>query len=265
MRALKGQWALITGATSGLGAAFARQLASEGFNLILHGRRRELLDQLAAELTEKYESETEVLIAELTDDSGVEAVIARIQAADVTLLINNAGFGTGNGFFADRSIDDEVAKIQVHAIATMRLTHAVLPRMLQKNRGAIINVSSAAAFLISPGGGAYGPSKAFLNSFTESLSAELSGTRVRLQVLCPGFFRSDFHKRIDMDVSGIPKQLWMSAEEVVQASLLGLSRNKTVVIPGWRYRVIVGLSRWLPRFLLYWIANRGARRFFRRD
>ncbi len=243
--------ALVTGASSGIGAVFARKLAARGYGLLLVARRKERLQQLAAEL-----GNAEVLPADLSAGTDLRRVEERILALqNLEFLVNNAGFGT-LGRFWQVDVEEQDRMHRVHVIAIVRLTHAALKGMVARNRGNIINVSSVAAFLHNPHNVSYGSTKAWINSFTEALHVELrsAGSPVRVQALCPGFTYSEFHDILGIDRSIIPRSLWLSAEHVVDRSLLGLERNELIVIPGWRYRFFVGLSHWLPRPVRHAIA-----------
>jgi len=243
--------ALVTGASSGIGAVFARRLATRGYGLLLVARRKDRLEQLAAEL-----GNAEVLVADLSAASDVRRIEERIVAAqNLDFLVNNAGFGT-LGRFWQADVEGQDLMHRVHVNAIVRLTHAALRGMVARGRGNIINVSSVAAFLHNPFNVGYGATKAWINSFTEALHVELRsvGSPVRVQALCPGFTHSEFHDRLGIDRSLIPRSLWMTAEEVVERSLAGLERNELIVIPGWRYRLLVGIYYWLPRFVRHAIA-----------
>ena len=253
----KRKLALITGATSGIGAAFARKLATLGYDLVLHGRRKEKLNNLAQELRQTG-VEAEVLIAELASPAGMQLVEKRIRAADnLFMLVNNAGFTNKGGGFSERDVDREEELIRVHATATMRFTSAALPQMLSRGEGDIINVSSVAAFLPSPSGGLYHSTKAFINAFTRCLHLDLDGTGLRVQALCPGFTHTDFHSRIDMDPKQIAGFLWMTSEKVVDLSLKALPKGKPIYISGLRNKLIVWLFRATPGFLKRRILLRG--------
>jgi len=244
---MRKQLALITGATSGIGAAFARLLAAAGYNLILHGRRQQRLEQLAQELTAAHGVRAEILAAELSDDAGISLVEQRILAApQLSLLVNNAGFNArGKLWEADAAGMEQV--ITVHCAATMRLTRAALPAMRARDEGAIINVSSVAGFIASPGSVNYAASKAYIIRFTEGLALELRHTGVKVQALCPGYTRTEFHSRQGIDPTHVPEAMWMSADEVAAESLRCLRRGKLICIPGRRNRFVVGLAHWLPR------------------
>jgi short-subunit dehydrogenase len=236
--------ALITGASAGIGAAFARALAARGYHLILVARRRDRLEALAAELS----TSTEIIEADLTDPAQLRLVEARAGAEPrLDLLVNNAGFGIP-GRFWETDVEMQTRLHLLHIVAIMRLTHAALGPMVAGNSGAIINVSSVAGFVHSPGSVTYSASKSWINSFTDGLDLELKsrGSAVRVQALCPGFTHSEFQAVAGIDKRTVPAALWTSAEDVVEASLAGLESNKLFVIPGWRYRLLVRFLRIMP-------------------
>ena len=236
--------ALITGASSGIGAAFARQLAARGYDLILVARRGERLSALAAELQGRYPISAEVLVADLSRPADLDRVVRRVSEMDgLDLLINNAGFGT-TGKFAEIDLAKQIDMINLHVIASVRLCRAALPAMVAHHRGAIINVASISAFTPISGNATYSATKAYLVTFTESLRAELDGTGVRVQALCPGFTYSEFHDTSEFEEghrASIPEVLWTSADKVAAASLKALERGQTVYIPGFRNRLLVTL------------------------
>lgn len=246
--------ALVTGASSGIGEVFARRLSGRGYHLILVARRKERLHKLAEEL-----GDAEALAADLAVESDLRAVENRIAAEPaLEFLVNNAGIGLPNGLFSSLDVELHDRMHRLHVLAVKRLTHAALRGMVERRRGSIINVSSVSGFLHTPYGVSYCATKAWINSFTEGLHLELKSSRspVRVQALCPGFTYSEFHDRIGMDRSVIPRSLWMSAEEVVDASLRGLEKNRLFVIPGWRYRLFLFLYRPLPRAAKHFLAAR---------
>jgi len=245
--------ALITGASSGIGAEFARALSRRGCRLILVARRREKLERLAAEL-----GNAEVLAADLAAGCELSAVERRAASEpQLDFLINNAGFGV-LGCFHETPPEDQDRMHRLHVLAVERLTHAALKGMIARRRGTIINVSSVAAFLNTPNSFTYCATKAWINSFTEGLHVELRylGSPVRVQALCPGFTRTEFHDTLPMNRGAIPQILWMSAADVVDASLRALERNRLIVIPGRIYRSFIFLHRRFPRFLQHFIAIR---------
>ena len=237
---------MVTGASSGIGAAFARRLSRDGFALILVARRAERLGSLAREL-----GGAETIAADLTEDEGLARVEQRISSADdLHLLVNNAGFGT-KGKFYETPLEGQDAMHRLHVIATMRLTRAALAAMVPRERGSVINVSSVAAFGQSPGNVSYCSTKAWMNSFTEGLDLELksSGSPVRVQALCPGFTITEFHDAMGMSRKGIPGWMWMPAEDVVDASIRGLARGQVFVVPGGFYKLIVNVEKIVPRWI----------------
>jgi short-subunit dehydrogenase len=240
--------ALITGASAGIGASFARQLAARNYDLVLVARRLEPLEKLARELEREYSIRAETLTADLATDEGQNAVERRIAAADsLDLLVNNAGFGSRGLFFeSDLAVQDQMHRL--HVLATLRLTHAALKGMVARRRGAVINVSSVAGFFSTPGNVGYCATKHWMNVFTEGLSLELKSIHspVTVQSLCPGFTYSEFHDRMGVDRSRIPKYLWLQADDVVAQSLRGLDRGQLFVITGWPYKLAVLLAKLLP-------------------
>ncbi len=238
--------ALITGASSGIGEAFARRLAQDGCDLVLVARREERLRRLADELRDRFGIRAEPFRADLSRSEEIERVENRIrQENDLSLLVNNAGFGT-TGAFAEIDIGRQLDMITVHVTAPVRLCRAALPGMIDRGAGGIINVSSIAAWWPVRNGATYCATKAYLLSFSRSLHRELDGTGVRVQALCPGLTRTGFHdteefRRIDRSAS--PQWLWLSADRVVSESLKALDRNRVICIPGRRYRIFVRLVR----------------------
>lgn len=242
--------ALITGASAGIGAEFARQLAAAGTNLILVARRKQRLETLAAELSARHGVSVEVLPADLASPDGVEVVGRRIASAEtLDLLINNAGFG-GAGAFPKSDVGYDLGMVHVQIDAAVSLSRAALDGMTARGRGAIINVASVAAF--SPvSGPMYGGVKAFLVKFSEGLAYELKDKGIRIQALCPGMTHTEFHDVIKMDKSVVPAFMWMSAADVVRISLRALRSGKVVCIPGLKNRLVSAPMRCLPTAWLY--------------
>src|SRR5579872_4941763 len=202
--------AMVTGASAGIGATFARRLARDGYGLILVARRGDRLEELAREL-----GDAETLAADLTNEEDLRRVEARIDGAqNLELLVNNAGFGI-MGRFYQKPLDGFVKMHELHVMAALRLSHAALRGMVARGKGGLINVSSVAGFLQSPGAVCYNATKAWMTSFTEGLHLDLlsAGSPVRVQALCPGFTYSEFHDVIAMDRASIPKWLWCTADE----------------------------------------------------
>ena len=249
--------ALVTGATAGLGRVFAERLAQRGNDLLIVARDANRLSAVAAELAARGVS-VEAIQADLSRDDEITRVAQRIAAAPpLSILVNNAGFGTSGRLIATPA-EPQAAMLHLHVLAPMRLIQAALPGMLARRSGAVINVSSVASFLFSPGSINYCASKAYLTVFSEGLAAELAGTGVEVQALCPGFIRTEFHQRMGVDSAALKRRRpWLSAEYVVDASLAALGRGGPVVcIPSVSYKLIVMLLRHMPRRLLGYLARR---------
>lgn len=238
--------ALITGASSGIGEAFAKELASQNYDLVIIARRKDRLEELARELKSNYSISVDVIQADISTEKGIERVEEYIKKAkNLDMFINNAGFGT-RGNFSDVSPEKSINMINVHVLAPTRFCRAVLPGMIKRNQGSIINVSSLAALYPIKGNTIYKATKAYLNMFSRSLQNELKNFNIRVQALCPGFVYTGFHDTDefkDFDRSSVPKWLWMSAEEVVKQSLKALRKNKVIFIPGIKNRIIAGLLK----------------------
>lgn len=255
----------ITGASSGIGATFARRLAPE-HDLLLIARRRDRLELLAQELHSQYGTECDVMQADLTSDEDLGRVAERL-AYDprLVLLINNAGFGA-KGRFWESPLEIQEDMHRLHVMAPVRLTHAALRNMVPRDIGGVINVASVSAFVRNAGSVSYGATKSWMTSFTEGLYLELKSMKsnVVVQALCPGFTYSEFHDQMSVDRHKLAASpFWMSAEEVVDASLEGLQRRKLFVIPGWRYRLIVTFLTKIPtavRLLVESAATRSRQR-----
>jgi uncharacterized protein len=240
--------AAVTGASGGIGAVFARKLAARGYDLLLIARRKDRLDDTAATLARDYRIDARTLAADLASAGGLSAAADLLAGESrLELLVNNAGFGT-KGVFWKAAFDEQERMHRLHVDAVLRLTRAALTGMVKRNRGAVINVSSVAAFLRSPANVSYCATKAWMNAFTEGVYLDLKvvGSAVKVQALCPGFTYSEFHDVMGVERSSIPRWLWMSADSVVDASLNGLESGKLFVVPGWPYRLAVMLMMRLP-------------------
>ncbi|GII92248.1 SDR family NAD(P)-dependent oxidoreductase [Sinosporangium siamense] len=236
---------LITGATAGIGSAFARRLAADGFSLVITARDADRLEKCARDLRLRYGVGVEVLPADLATEHGLESVERRLRK-DVDLLVNNAGFGL-HGTFPESPIEDELRMLRVHCEAVLRLTHAALPGMLARGRGGVVNVSSVAGFFPT---GTYSATKAYVTSFSESVAQGLGDSPVRVMALCPGFVRTEFHQRATLDVSGIPGFMWLSADRVVDEAMRDLAHGLRVSIPSKRYKALTALGRSIPAKLV---------------
>ncbi|MEU8172685.1 SDR family oxidoreductase [Microbispora hainanensis] len=242
--------ALITGATAGIGAAFARRLAADGFSLVLVARDQERLAASAEALHKRYGVPVEPLCADLTTEEGMAAAEERLSSG-IDLLVNNAGFGHHGGFL-DTPVEDEVRMLRLHCEAVLRLTRAALPYMMSKRRGGVINVASVAAFLP---GGTYSATKAWVVNYSASAANVVNRHGVRVMALCPGFVRTEFHDRARLDMSGLPPFAWLSADRVAADAMRDLARGAWVSIPSARYKAVATLARLLPLNLVGRVAR----------
>jgi short-subunit dehydrogenase len=249
--------ALVTGASAGIGREFCLQLAARGYDLLVAARDVPRLEALRRELEETAGIAVDVFPADLSLDDDVSRLVGLVAASPrLELLVNNAGFGT-RGPLADASPSRQEAMLRLHTLAPMRLSQAALPVLLKKGRGAIVNVSSVASFVYSANNVNYCATKAYLTTFSEGLAEELRGSGVRVQALCPGFTHSEFHDRMQVDPRALPRWMWLSAEQVVKASLRNLRRGGPVVcVPGLRYKLMVMGIRHAPRRLIAWVSRR---------
>ena len=259
-----GKIAMITGATSGIGASFARHFAGLGYDLIVTGRRKEKIQTMADKLKNEYNRNIEIIIADFSDESGWNMLIQRIEKLKkIEVLVNNAGFGSEKNFLSDDYKNQE-KMVQVHINALLQLTHRVIPKMIKNGKGYIINVSSIAAFLASPQHELYCSTKAFLNTFSESLSMTLKDVNIKVQSLCPGFTRTDFHQKLNWNPENLKNRVfmqWMTADFVVQKSIAALKKNKVIVIPGIFYKLVYCLIRIIPRCIYYPLAVKSREKF----
>ena len=259
--------ALVTGASSGLGAAFARRLADDGYGLVLVARDAARLTALAEDLSTSYGTTVQVLAADLTDPESRQTVVERlqvrpgpagedvpIQLRPVDLLVNNAGLANRADFW-NASYELLRDELELNVVAVLALTHAVLPGLLERGAGGVINVASVAGMV--PGrGSTYSAGKAWVISLSEGLSVGLAGTGVRVLALCPGFIRTEFHQRAGIDMSTAPSFVWLSADDVVDHGLRALAQDAVVSVPSLRYKVVVILVKLLPRRLVRRFGNR---------
>jgi hypothetical protein len=236
--------ALVTGPTSGIGLAFAHQLAEKGYDLVLVARNQERLVNLAAQLETMYGVGAEVMVADLSDRSDLRPVEVRVADKErpIDLLVNNAGYGM-KAKFLDNSIETEQLMLDVLVTAVLRLTHAALGSMVQRGDGAIINVSSVAGWLPR---GTYSAAKAYVTSFSEWANLTYRGDGVRVMALCPGFTKTDFHARMDVSRGSAPFFLWLDVDRLVRDALHDLEKGKSISVPSKRYKALSTLARYTP-------------------
>jgi uncharacterized protein len=236
--------ALITGATAGIGAEFARQLAARGDDLILVARDRERLAQTAATLAARFHIDIEVIDADLSEEDELADLEARLRQRErpVDLLVNNAGYGLRTPFDSS-SIDDEQRLLDVLVTAPMRLSHAALAQMLPRGQGTIINVASVAGFTPR---GTYGAAKAWVLSFSRWANLHYRRRGVTVTALAPGFVRTEFHRRMGVRALTVPGIGWLSAERVVRVALRDAGRGRALSVPSFRYKLAVFATRLIP-------------------
>ena len=239
-------WALVTGATAGIGESFTRLLAENNYNIVLVARDLQRLEERARELESKFKISTHVIQADLATESGCAVIEQYISNNQIDVLINNAGFGL-NKAFTMSSLEAEQQMLDVLVRTPMRLMHAVLPGMKERNKGVVINVSSVAGYIA---GGSYSASKSYITVISESLNTELAGTNVKVSALCPGFTRTEFHQRARMSMKGLPNFMWLNADELVKKAWSDALRGEAVSIPGWQYRVLTFVIQTVPRSLV---------------
>lgn len=248
---------LITGASSGLGAEYARQLARRGDHLVLIARDAARLEQLASELERAGAGRVEILSADLSSPGGIAAVVGRLSdpARPVDALINSAGFGLPLDF-EQNDIEDEARHLRLHVEVPMRLMHAALPGMLQRRSGAILNISSAAAVMPRS---TYAAAKSWQVMFSRWAGAHYRSRGVTVTAVCPGFTHTDFHARLGLakGEEGIPDWLWLDAPRVVEESLRDVARGKSLSVPSKRYKAIYTAARLAPTGLMARLAARG--------
>lgn len=245
-----GPWALITGASAGLGAEFARQLAAAGFNLALLARRRERLDELGAKLAGDHDIETRSLAVDLAQRDFMDTLRPQIADLEIGLLVNNAGFGQ-IGAFLDDDLDTDLRMLDVNCRAPLILTHELGNAMRARGRGGIVMLASIGGLMPNPYFSHYAATKAWDRFMGEGLHVELAGKGVDVVTLCPGPTRTEFFDVADVDETKLPppiQRLIMDADDVVAAALHGLGRE-SVVVPGWSNKLMVGGSRLMPRVL----------------
>jgi short-subunit dehydrogenase len=247
--------ALITGATAGIGAEFARQLAAQHYDLVLVARDRLRLEASAAELATKYGISVDVLVADLLSPDGLAAVEERTQDSQhpISMLVNNAGFGLKKPFEAN-NITDEQALLDLLVAVPMRLMHAALQQMLPRRSGTIVNIASVAGFTPR---GSYGAAKAWVLSFSRWANIYYRQHGVSVTAVAPGFVRTEFHDRMQVRTDTIPNFLWLKPEQLVRIALRDVVKGKAISVPTARYKAVVWLSSWLPKKIVAAGALRG--------
>jgi short-subunit dehydrogenase len=249
-------WALVTGATSGIGESFTRLLAQNNYNIVLVARDLPRLQERAEQLQAKFKVQTHIIQADLATDSGCGVVEQYIANNQIDVLINNAGFGINKAFTVSQ-LEAEQQLLDVLVRTPMRLMHVALPLMKEQNKGVVINVSSVASFIA---GGTYSASKSYLTVLSESLHTELAGTNVKISALCPGFTRTEFHQRGRMSMKGLPSFLWLDADELVAKAWSDTLKGKAISIPGWQYQLLVFVIKRLPRSIVRKVGMRTKQR-----
>ena len=239
-------WALVTGATSGIGESYSRLLAGNNYNIVLVARDLPRLQERAAALEAKFGISTHVIQADLATDEGCLRVEKYIAENQVDVLVNNAGFGTSKAFTMS-TLEVEQQLLDVLVRTPMRLMHVALPLMKVRNNGIIINVSSVAGYIA---GGTYSASKSYLTVLSESLNTELSATNVKVSALCPGFTRTEFHQRGKMSMKGLPNFMWLNSDRLVEQSWRDALKGKAVSVPGWQYKLLVFIVETMPRSIV---------------
>ncbi|MEO8555963.1 MAG: SDR family oxidoreductase [Actinomycetota bacterium] len=246
--------ALVTGATSGIGLAFCRELAERGHDLVIVARRRAKLENVSDELRARHSINVEILAVDLSKRAQLRRVADRLADRErpIDLLVNNAGFGTSTSFLKGELAHEE-AMLDVLCRAVLVLSHAAALSMKDRGRGAIINVSSVASFVPT---GTYGAAKGWVTAFTETLAHELSGSGVSATALCPGFTLTAMHERASVDMSRLPKAMWLEADRLVRDCLDDVKAGKVLSVPGAPYKLIVGVTQLAPRALVRAISAR---------
>ncbi len=256
--------AVISGASSGIGESFALELASQGYDLVIIARRTEKLEILANKLKTSFGTNSEILVADLSQNKEIDTLAKRLEKIEgIEVLVNSAGFGL-SGKFAEVDLETQQKMITVHNIASFSLTRAILPDMIKRDKGSVINVSSMSGLMTKFGNVAYTTTKAFLVVFSEALQEELRGTSIQIQALCPGMTHTEFHDEKNLpnfDKSSVPKNFWMTSEEVVRKSLKALNKKNTVYIPGfWNKFIVRTTNNFLIGGLTHFIVSKVLRR-----
>ncbi len=258
-----GKTALVTGASSGIGKAFAELLAEKGYGLILTARRRDCLEAIAADLKHRHGVPTQIVVADLADPDTSGRIVEELNGAKVDFLVNNAGYGVPGSYMSVPWADHQ-AFIQVMVTAVCDLTYRLLPGMIERGWGRIINIASVAGMVPAPAGHTlYGASKAFLIRFSEALAAENGSKGVHVTAVCPGFTYSEFH-----DVTGtrdkmnsLPAVMWLDAPTVAREGYEAVMAGDPVVVNGWIYRFLLWLVGVVPKPIVTWVSGSAGRRY----
>ncbi|XXT18887.1 SDR family oxidoreductase [Sorangium sp. So ce429] len=249
---------MIAGASSGIGEAFARRLGADGMDLILVARRGELLQALGNEIEKKHKVRVETLVADLAAKDDLARLEEKAAQTPRLEILVNCAANCRMGAFSELDPDLIEYQVRLNVMAPLRLTRAALPRMIERNSGAVINVSSIGGLVAAPHGATYCGSKAFLIRFTEAVASEVYGTRVQVQALCPGLTRTDFPDIAGMNTADLPDSAWMRPEAVVDASMRALKRDTVLCIPGFANRVLPKVMNSLPRGVAQWLGRRAS-------
>lgn len=240
------KWAIITGASSGIGKALAIEFAKNGFNLFLTARNLEALKTVAQECEKKFSIKTEIFSADLADLKSTDELVEKITQQRFDVLVNNAGFGV-KGDFIETSIEDELKMINVQLSAMLKLTKAVLPKMIEANSGKILNIASVYSFAPVPKQAVYSASKAFILNFSSALQNEVKDQNIQISTVCPGITQTEFRTR-----AGIAdkKNSGMTAEKVAEISFSEMMKGKNIIIPGFQNKLFIFIAKYLPSKLL---------------
>lgn len=251
-----GHYALITGATSGLGLAYATWFAGKGYDLIVTGRRKEVIERRAQEIRDKYACRVMVILADLAREDGVRKLLASLEGREIHVLVNNACFGFRSSF-SDTDVDGLKRLIYLQTTAVAEITHHVLKGMKERNKGSIINISSSGAFLVVPGNVTYAAAKRFVVTLTEGLHMELMGTGIRVQAVCPGFVDTDFHENNGMHVDKTRTGMFgfRQPEEVVDEAMKEFEKGRVVCIPDKAGKLVRVMAEYMPKRMYYRFAN----------
>jgi hypothetical protein len=248
--------ALVTGATAGIGAAFARRLAADGYALVLVARDGERLARTAAELTDRYGVPAVALPADLATEAGCAAVEDRLRDPDdpVDLLVNNAGITQSRSFLRSTA-EDLTRLLRLNVDAVLRLSLVAVQGMVERRHGAVVNVSSVAGFGVPMPGSTYAASKAWVTNFSQSVGLSARPYGVRVMALCPGYTRTEFHDRAGIDMAKLPGWLWLDADDVAREAIRDLGRGRLVSVPSLRYKVAAFALRYVPAGLVHAVSR----------